>query len=62
MPKFRKRPVVIEAIRLTAPHTVRTLEGAMRGRVGDYLVTGVRGEQYPVKAEIFEATYEPVEE
>ncbi len=29
---------------------------------GDYLVKGVQGEYYPVKADIFQATYEAVEE
>lgn len=29
---------------------------------GDYIVTGVDGEQYPCKPDIFEKTYEPVED
>ncbi len=29
---------------------------------GDWIVTGVKNERYPVKPDIFEATYEPVEE
>jgi hypothetical protein len=33
----------------------------MQGNPGDYLITGVAGEQYPCKKEIFEATYELVE-
>lgn len=85
MPKFRKKPVVIEAIQITdetfdAPHpspehiqgvlydpvsrTVRieTLEGVMTGRLGDWVITGVNGELYPCKDDIFRQTYEPVEE
>ena len=27
---------------------------------GDWIVTGVDGEQYPVKPDIFKKTYEPV--
>ena len=61
MPKFRKRPVVIEAIRLTERTEVKTLEGVMVGNPGDWLITGVKGEQYPCKPDIFAATYEPVE-
>jgi len=34
-----------------------TLEGPMRASVGDYIVCGVKGEFYPVKPEIFVATY-----
>lgn len=61
MPLFRKKPVIIEAVRLTQPVEIETLEGKMRGEVGDWLITGVQGEQYPCKDEIFQATYEPVE-
>ena len=61
MPKFRKKPVVIEAEQLTERIVIKTLEGDMVGRVGDWLITGVKGEQYPCKPDIFEATYEPVE-
>ena len=34
MPKYRKKPVVIEAVRITEPMTVETLEGVMHGREG----------------------------
>jgi hypothetical protein len=37
---------------------VPTLEGTMTAKVGDWIVRGVAGEIYPVKPEIFEATYE----
>jgi len=36
-------------------------EGVMLARMGDWIVKGVQGELYPVKNEIFEATYEVVE-
>ena len=60
MPEFRKKPIVIEAVQLTRPVTIETLEGTMRGNTGDWLITGVNGEQYPCKPDIFEATYEAV--
>ena len=42
---------------------VNTLEGVMIGRqCEDYIVLGVDGELYPCKANIFEKTYEEVEE
>ncbi len=39
---------------------IPTLEGTMRGDVGDYIIRGVQGEFYPCKPDIFEATYEAV--
>lgn len=60
MPKFRKKPVVIEAVQQNYPFTVNTLEGIMTGEAGDWLITGVNGEQYPCKDEIFRKTYDPV--
>ena len=39
---------------------VQTREGPLRIRAGDWLITGVQGEQYPCKDEIFRETYESV--
>ena len=39
--------------------TIPTLEGVMRGERGDWIIKGVKGEFYPCKPDIFEATYEP---
>lgn len=41
---------------------VNTLEGLMHVSPGDWIITGVDGEKYPCKPDIFEKTYEPVEE
>lgn len=41
--------------------SIYTLEGRMKADFGDWIVKGVANEFYPVKPEIFEATYEPVE-
>lgn len=38
---------------------INTLEGEMRGDLGDWIITGVKGEHYPCKPDIFLATYEP---
>lgn len=43
---------------LTAELIIPTLEGTMRARIGDYVVVGIQGELYPVKPDIFQATYE----
>jgi hypothetical protein len=82
MPKYRKKPVIIEAeqfdansrdlpngvcycvthdARLAGPH-VHTLEGPLHVTHGDWIITGVKGERYPCKPDVFEQTYEAVAE
>ena len=39
---------------------IKTLEGTMRANNGDYIIKGVKGEIYPCKPDIFEATYQKV--
>jgi hypothetical protein len=41
---------------------IDTLEGQMTVSDGDYVITGVKGERYPCKPDIFAATYEAVPE
>lgn len=41
---------------------IYTLEGWHYAKAGDYIIRGVKGELYPCKADIFEMTYEKVEE
>ncbi len=96
MAKFRKKPVVIEAVQHDGSHasseriinwvnannprfdqkdsgtwtiaayygtiSIRTLEGEMEAKAGDWIIKGVKGEFYPCKPDIFAATYEPVED
>ncbi len=83
--KYRKKPVVIEAIQYHVAETnkaeimgfigakqysedfieigisIETLEGTMKVSPGDFVIKGVKGEFYPCKPDIFEATYEPVD-
>lgn len=72
--KFRKKPVVIEATQwfklgdhpaVSALPTstigwIETFEGRFIVTPGDWIITGVKGEHYPCKPDIFEATYEQV--
>lgn len=86
--KFRKKPVIIDAIQWTPENEadalqfvgekmsicydfttkgfrdtkIMTLEGLMRCEYGDYIIKGVKGEFYPCKPDIFEMTYEKVED
>lgn len=41
---------------------INTLEGKHYIKEGDYIITGVKGERYPCKPDIFEMTYELIEE
>ena len=47
---------------VTREVSIRTLEGEMIGRIGDWIITGVKGEHYPCKPDIFEESYEPMEQ
>ncbi len=38
---------------------IETLEGRMTVQLGDWIITGVKGEKYPCNPDIFAATYEP---
>lgn len=86
--KFRKKPIVVEAIRFLGPFSIDemdiawgksffdnnlysskfnclrcdTLEGHTIANVGDWIIKGIKGEFYPCKPDIFEATYEKVED
>jgi len=40
---------------------INTLEGRMMADSGDYIIKGIKGEFYPCKPDIFEASYEKVE-
>ncbi len=74
--KFRKKPIVVEAeqfhpdgnipegvvcdpFRICLPY-IETLEGRMNVSPGDWIITGVNGEKYGCKPDIFEKTYERV--
>lgn len=60
MARFRKRPVIIDAVRIRNRVTIKTREGTLKAHPGDWLVTGVAGEKYPCGDDVFRATHEPV--
>ena len=39
---------------------IETLEGIMKANFGDYIIKGIKGEFYPCKPDIFQATYKEV--
>jgi len=57
---YRKKPVGVKAVQMEKEFEVGTLEGVLKGKAGDYLIEGVKGELYPYDKEIFEETYEEV--
>ncbi len=59
---YIKKPIAIKACQLHEDFSVNTLEGLMTAEAGDYLIIGVKGELYPCAKEIFEETYEQVED
>lgn len=59
--KYRKKPVVIDVYQTDKPIKIETLESVMLASPGDYIITGINGEKYPCKPDIFEKTYAPVE-
>ena len=46
------------AIGINECRWIGTLEGGHIVSPGDWIITGVQGEQYPCKPDIFDATYE----
>lgn len=60
--KYRKIPIVLEAYQTDEEMDIETLEGVMHASIGDYIVTGIKGEKYPVKPDIFVKLYEEVKE
>jgi len=72
--KFRKKPVTVEAVQwfrygdhpavaryFDNKGYINTLEGGHEVAPGDWIITGVKGEHYPCKPDIFAMTYEPAE-
>lgn len=61
--RFRKKTIV-EAYQHDGAESfvIHTLEGDMTARPGDWIITGIEGETYPCKPDIFQATYEEIVE
>jgi hypothetical protein len=62
MPKYRKKPVIVEAEKVSVAEEVTTVDGnVVTIPAGAYKVVDAKGFPYPCDAEIFEATHEVVE-
>jgi hypothetical protein len=62
MQPCRKKPIVVHAKQMNHVFCVDTLEGVMTGNPGDYLMKGINGELYPCKKEIFEKSFNYIDE
>ena len=60
--KYQKKPFIIEAYQTFEEKIIHTLEGDMKASVGDYIITGIKGEQYPCKPDIFNELYTPLKD
>ncbi|MGK9299249.1 PGDYG domain-containing protein [Melissococcus plutonius] len=52
-----KRPIPVKAYQTDKEIVIQTIEGPLKAQAGDWIITGVDGERWPVKKEIFEKTY-----
>lgn len=62
MVKVRKKAITVDAVQTDKIQYIETLEGTMKASIGDWIVTGINGERYPVKPDIFYKTYEILED
>lgn len=60
--KYIKCPVVVQAYQTDKKMIIHTLEGDMTAQPGDYIITGIKGEKYPCKPDIFKKTYTEVDD
>lgn len=56
--KAMKKAIAITVIEMNEVFEVETMEGWLRGKSGDFLAIGVRGEMYPIDRDIFFETYD----
>jgi hypothetical protein len=57
---YQRKPQVLEAEQIDKPDVVTAPTGDIKGDPGDYKVTGTKGEQWFVKPDIFDKTYEKI--
>lgn len=56
-----EKTIVTEMTEGCKSFKIATLEGDMTVSENDYIIRGIKGELYPCKPDIFEATYEEVD-
>ena len=56
--KAVKKPIAVRVAEIKEAFEVETLEGAFKGKAGDFLIVGPKNEMWAVDREIFLETYE----
>ena len=56
--KVIKKPIPLEAYQTNKKIIIKTLKGNIIANAGDWIITDVNGNQYPIKNEIFKKTYD----
>jgi hypothetical protein len=60
--QYRKKPIAVDARLITESEVVLTAHGRVRAEPGDWVLCDPNtGDTWPIKPDLFEATYEPVE-
>jgi hypothetical protein len=60
--KIRKKPMIIDAVFTEEDGEVETLAGRVHYKKGDVIATGILGERYPIRRDVFFKTYDIVYE
>ena len=55
-----KKPILLNYEYASAPTAVQTLEGVVHCVAGDAILTGTQAENWPIKREVFESTYDVI--
>jgi len=58
--RLLKRPIAVPVTFAKANGTTETLEGPVRHRAGDAVLTGSQGENWPVRRDMFLRSYAPI--
>jgi hypothetical protein len=58
--RVSKKPIPVRVAFAVEDGVCETLEGPVRFRTGDAILTGVQGERWPVRRDAFLSSYEPV--
>ena len=60
--KAMKKPILIDYEFAVEDGEIETLEGIMSYKKGDAIITGIKGEKYACRRDIFDQTYSIIEE
>lgn len=61
--KARKKPIIVDVRQIAQAEVVLTAHGRVRAEPGDWVLTDpATGDTWPVKPDIFAATYDLIEE